>query len=124
MSCDEFFLRNSNVFVKAKYADKITQIFSRANLTTEADDDGNITDIYFDVNLICVDENLFKELVPFMRDGSFFEFCDEMGNIWRWVFHDGDCGSVDAVVLWPKPGSPPDISQQIHKTFEQHLMTE
>jgi hypothetical protein len=124
MGSDTFYLRDRKVFVEARHAGKIAHIFSGADLTTELDREGNITDIYFDVNLICVDEELFKELIPFMRTGSFFEFCDEMGHLWRWVFHDGDCCAIDAIVLWPKPGEMPDLSKHIHKALEYRLMAE
>jgi hypothetical protein len=122
MSSDEIYLRDSNVFVEAQHAEAVERLFAGANLGTETDGGGNITYMWFDVQYICVDEEFFKPLIPFMRHGSFFEFCDEMGNNWRWIFHDGTCESIGTILLWPKPGAPVDLSQQIHKAFEQRLM--
>jgi hypothetical protein len=121
---DEIFLRDSNVFIEAKHVEAVTQMFEGALHRTEADEDGNIIYIDFDVNVMCVDEALFMALVPFMRDGSFFELCDDMGNIWRWVYDNGSCESAGAIILWPKPGEPPGLSGQIQKAFTQHLMAE
>jgi len=118
----DLFLLDSSIFVEASQAETVAQILIESGYETDADESGNITGFTSDGSAIRGDEELYQALAPYMRSGSFLELCDEMGNIWRWVFNNGNCGIVYAVVLWPNPGAPPELSQQIHKAFAQHLM--
>ena len=110
-------LRDSSTFIEAQHAGDAAKILSGAEFETVVNEKGDITCFYFDGCDMPDDEELCRALAPFMREGSFLEFCDGLGNLWRWVFNNGNCGIVYAVVLWPKPDAPPDIRQQIHKAF-------
>lgn len=121
---NDIFLRDSSVFVEARHTDAVAPILAAAGFISDVDKAGNITRMDFDGHDMSDDEELCEALAPFMRDGSFLEFCDEKGYIWRWVFDAGDCVSVDAVIIWPKPDTPSGIRRQIQKAFESHLMTE
>jgi len=120
----DLFLRNSNIFIEAQHATAATRILEDAMFTIKTDEKGNIKHFDFDGNSMPDDEEFCKALAPFMRDDCFLEFCNEMGDNWRWVFADGNCKRVSAVVLWPKPDAPPGIQQFIQKAFGPHLMTE
>ena len=125
MSCD-LFLRDSSVYIEAKHAEAAAPILAGAEFDMNIDDSGNITDVYYVGNSdnMCDDEELATALAPYMREGSFMEFCDEKGYVWRQLFIDGNCHCVYAVVHWPKLDAPKDITQQIQKAFAQYLMTE
>jgi len=118
----DVFLRDSSIFVEARHAETVTRMLTKAEYVTEADGEGNITSLYFDGSGMGDDEELYQALAPYMRDGSFLELCNEMGDIWRWVFEGGKCVRVAPVMLWPKPGAPRDILRQMQKAFAQHLM--
>jgi len=118
------FLRDSSIFVAAQDADAVASILADTGYIQENDEKGNIIRMDFDCCDMREDEGLYKALAPFMRDGSFLEFNDDLGNVWRWVFHGGDCSSVYAIVLWPKPGMPGNIKQDILTAFGPNLMEE
>jgi len=118
----DIFLRDSSIFIGAQHAETATRILAEAEYATVADEEGNITSFYFDASGMGDHEELYQSLAPFMRGGSFLELCNEMGDLWRWVFDDGKCIRTSPVVLWPKPGAPRDIPQQTQKAFAQHLM--
>jgi len=120
----DVFLRDSSIFVEARHAAIVTRMLTEAEYVTVVDEKGNITSFYFDGNGMGDDEELYQSLAPYMRDGSFLELCNEMGDIWRWVFESGKCVRATPVMLWTKPGAPRDIQRQMQKAFAQHLMAE
>jgi len=123
-SSSDFFLRDSSIFIEQRHAAIASQLIADAEYESVIDAQGNITSFYFDGSDMGDDEALYRSLAPYMRDGSFLEICNEMGNIWRWTYHDGVCASIDPIMHWPKPDAPRDLYRQIHTAFEQHLMTE
>jgi len=124
MRSDDFFQRNSNVFVEAQYAGAVDRILENTEFEIEYDKSGNIISICFMGWHFRDEEEICQRLAPFMRNGNFFEFCNEMGILWRRVFTDGKCLRIGAVVLWPSHGAPADFSQHVRTVFAQHLMVE
>ena len=120
----DLFLRNSSIFVDAQNAEAVTRIFADAGYETDVDSSGNIVGCNPDGSGIVDDDTLYEALAPFMRDGSFLEICNEMGDNWRRVFAGGSCKRVSAIVVWPNPEAPPDIAQRIYEAFTQHLMAD
>jgi len=116
------FLRNSDVFVAARHAQAVIALIEDTGYIVNKDDEGNIDYMDYDSWDMRNGEELYQALAPFMRDGSFLELIGDANDIWRWVFYGGKCHMIDAIELWPKPGTPADLAQQIHTAFEQHLM--
>lgn len=53
----------------------------------ETDEDGNITDLYFDGGKIGDEDQMFAAIAPFVRQGSTLDFRGEEGAVWRWEFN-------------------------------------
>jgi len=122
---DDTFLRDGNVFIEERHVEAVAPILAAAGFYVAGFDKiGNIAAIDFDGQDIGDDESFAMSLVPYTRDGSYLEFCNDRGYIWRWVYYDGVCTRVSPVMLWPKPGTPCNLSQQIQHAFMKLLMAD
>jgi hypothetical protein len=121
---NETYQRDSNFFIAARHSQAAAQILADSGFEIETDENGNIVNFYIDGEGIYDDETLFQELAPYMHSGSYIEFCNEMGDIWRRVFDGESVDCVYAVVVWPKPGEPTGIRNKIYAAFGPHLMEE
>lgn len=64
------------------------------------DEDGNINYIWFEGQKYGDDPVLFEQIAPWVRDDSFIEMQGEQGEIWRWVFQNGEVIEKDAKITW------------------------
>jgi hypothetical protein len=119
MTC-EITLRDYDIFVEARFADLVSHIFAYYGYDAAEDDDGNIVEI--DLYDSREDEELYLSLIPFLREGSYMEFCDDRGNLWRWVFSGGDCHKIKPTTLWPGPVAPPTLMQEVLAELDQYLL--
>jgi len=120
----DLFLRNNSIFVDAQNTEAVVKIFTDAGYETDFDAQGNIVGCNTDGSGIVDEDTIYEALAPYMRDGSFLELCNEMGDTWRWVFIGGKHMRMNAVVLWPRPDAPPDLPQLARSAFAHHLMAE
>jgi hypothetical protein len=65
--------------------------------------DRDVIGISFQGTKLGDDIVLFKALAPFVEDGSFIEM-ESRGEIWRWVFRNGEVKDVPAVITFPEKG--------------------
>ena len=91
-------LVKSSFFIKKEDISKTCVLLSNEGYSINLDDDGNIVEInisrYLKTNLNN-HINLFKQLAPVVRSGSFLENKDDVGTRWRWVFDEGMCHTVN-----------------------------
>jgi hypothetical protein len=66
----------------------------------ETDEEGNISNIYFEGEKIGDETALFKALAPFVKSGSYIQMHGEDGSIWRWCFNDGKFEEKSARMVW------------------------
>lgn len=113
--------RDSDVFIKAQHVGAVLQILKNEAFETETDECGNITSACFVGDYMSYDDELCEALSPYMRDGNFFEFCNDMGSIWRWVFKGGKCERANALIFWPTTDKPPVLSASDIKVEKSRL---
>lgn len=80
--------------------ERLEDAFSSWRWSVSFDDDENINNIQFDGTHSGDEEILLETLAPFVRSGSYIEMIGEDGGIWRWVFKDGEFGTVYPAVTW------------------------
>ncbi len=64
------------------------------------DDDGNITNLWFEGEKHGDDSKLFEALAPFVADGSYIEMIGEDGVMWRETFSEGKYTRVHPEIIW------------------------
>jgi hypothetical protein len=62
------------------------------------DDDHNIIDLEFTGEKLGDDTKLFNCIAQFVEDDSYIEMVGEDGDVWRWVFKNGNCEKVYSIV--------------------------
>lgn len=78
----------------------VKYIFDCWRWNVNFDDDGNITDIYFDGQKLGDDYELFQAIAPFVKDQSFIEMRGEDNAMWRWSFKNKKCEEVSPKIIW------------------------
>lgn len=66
----------------------------------ETDEDGNISNIYFEGEKLGDETALWKALAPFIRSGSYIQMHGEDGSTWRWCFDDGKFEEKSGRIVW------------------------
>ena len=66
------------------------------------DADGGIEDVWPKGDNLTSDLELFQEIAPYVEEGGFLEFRGEDDSMWRWVFYDGECYEINAIITWPE----------------------
>ena len=121
MTC-EITLRGYYIFAEARLAGLVESILSRHGFDALTDETGNIVGVDFYGVDMREDEELYVALIPFLREGSYMEFCDELGNLWRWVFSGGDCHRITPIELWRHPNAPPTLGQEVLEALDDCLL--
>jgi hypothetical protein len=88
---------DTNTFANAK---TLEDAMSEWRYCPETDEDGNISNIYFEGEKIGDEAALFKALAPFVKSGSYIQMHGEDGSIWRWCFDDGKFDEKSARMVW------------------------
>ena len=88
--------------VKAVNVGKVEQPLEDFCFIPETDGKGNITDLDFTGEKLWDHDEMFKEIAPYVEDGSYIEMHGEDGSMWRWVFKNGVCHEIDPVITWPE----------------------
>lgn len=89
-------------WVRDNYIDSndVTDIFRCWRWDIDMDKHGNIVDIRFDGEKLGDDEVFFKEIAPFVQDGSFIEMRGEDNAMWRWKFSNGKLKELYPEIIW------------------------
>lgn len=93
-------MRNSVFFVSAENTGKVISKMKKHHYDFELDPEGNIIDISFVGDKIEDDLYAFKEIAPYVKEGSFIEMKGEDGAKWKWIFENGTCREVTAKFIW------------------------
>jgi len=64
------------------------------------DEEDNVIEIDFTGEKLGSDEAIFNAIAPFVKEGSFIEMRGEDGEMWRWVFENGNCKEVKPKIKW------------------------
>lgn len=86
-------------FVEARH---IEDAFQAWRWEVNFSDVGDIQGIYFTGEKWGDDEVLFGAIAPFVVDDSYIQMRGEEGEIWRWVFKDGELLTFNAELSFPK----------------------
>lgn len=70
-------------------------MMARWDWEVQRDDSGNVDEIEFWGEKLGDDEELFKAIAPFVKEGSFIEMSGEEGHRWRWSFDGTTCVSQE-----------------------------
>ena len=97
-------MQDSKFFVPTERTGFVFASTKRAGYNFELNAEGDIIGIEFQGGTLRDDFEMFQKIAPFVRDGSFLEMTGEDGALWRWVFKDGECQEINAVVTWPDTG--------------------
>lgn len=62
---------------------------------------GDIHKVSFEWEKICGDE-VWETLAPFVKSGSYIQWCGGDGAQWRNVFQDGKTKNIKPVLTWPE----------------------
>ncbi|MCL2106426.1 MAG: hypothetical protein FWH26_05115 [Oscillospiraceae bacterium] len=119
---NEITLRGYDIFVEAHLAGLVESILGRHGFDALTDGEGNIVGVDFYDDDMREDEELYVALIPFLREGSYMEFCDELGNLWRWVFSGGDCHRITPIELWRHPNAPPSPGLDVMDELDRYLL--
>lgn len=60
----------------------------------------NIDKISFEGENLWDEYKFLQNIAAFVRDGSYIEMCGEDGDLWRWIFNNGECKEKSAKVVW------------------------
>ena|SRR3990167_2164431 len=66
----------------------------------ETDEEGNISNIYFEGEKLGDETVLWKALAPFVKSGSYIQMHGEDGSTWRWCFDDGKFEEKSGRIVW------------------------
>jgi len=66
----------------------------------EEDNNGNVSEIYFNGEKLGDDEMILNAIAPAVSDGSYIEMLGEDGSLWRWVFNNGKCKEICPKINW------------------------
>ena len=97
----------SRFFVDAQVSGPIAELLLDYHYRPSFDNWGNIDGVEFCAEKLHYEYEMFQDIAPHVRDGSFIEMMGEDSSIWRWMFRRGKC--YETKPLWPEPldeGSP------------------
>jgi len=75
----------SQFFVDAQAADPVADLMMDYHYQPSFDSGGNIDGVEFCAEKLHCEYEMFQEIAPFVRNGSFIEMRGEDSIIWRWV---------------------------------------
>ena len=94
-------MRKSRFFVASKNVGRFLAImWKKAAYDYVFDAEGNITMIRFTGCQLGDEQKLFQAAAKYIEDGSFLEMYGADGDLWRWVFKNGQCRSVYPQCTW------------------------
>lgn len=65
------------------------------------DKQGNITDIYFDLECLGDEDEWFDVIAPYVRKGSWLAMEGEDGDIWCYYFDGSHCTTHEGCITFP-----------------------
>ena len=104
-------LADSRFTVDAKYAEKVSQELENHWYESIINESGCIDAIIFNGEKLGDAFEMFQRIAPMVDEGSYLQISGENGDLWRWVFIDGECYEIDAIITWPESSAdaPPKI---------------
>ena len=81
-------------------AKTLVDIFQSFSWRPTINKNGDIGNIYFEGEKAGDESWLFCTVAPFVEDGSYIEMMGENGDLWRWIFKDGECNEVSPTIKW------------------------
>lgn len=76
---------------------EIIQVPDNSPVEAQADD---VIGISFNGEKLGQDDVMLRAIAPFVEDGSYIQMQGEDGEIWRWVFRDGQLKEIQANIAW------------------------
>jgi len=101
----------SQFFVKAQAAGPVGNLLIDYHYRPSFDNRGNIDGVEFCAEKLHYEFEMFQEIAPFVRDGSFIEMKGEDSHAWRWVFRRGKCYKINP--LWPAPSCENSLGKEV-----------
>ena len=95
-------LIDSYFTVPARYAQEVTRELTDYCYEGDDDEAGNIAAIGFNGENPGDTFEMFQRIAPMVDDGCYLEFSGEDGSLWRWVFKNGKCHEINAMITWPE----------------------
>lgn len=83
-----------------KKQDTLEGVLQEWRYSPSVDEEGNITDIFFEGEKYGDDLNFFKVLAPFVKEGSYIAFHGEDGAHFRFLFENNDCTEQEAKISY------------------------
>jgi hypothetical protein len=87
--------------VKAENSDKAARLLNEFDFEPETDADGNIVNLDFVGEKLRDHEKMCRQIASCVENDSYIEMRGEDGAMWRWVFRNGECHEIEAVIRWP-----------------------
>jgi len=103
-------------FVEAHAAGSVADLLEDHYYRPSFDSRGNIDGVDFCAEKLHEEYSMFREIAPFVRDGSFIEMRGEDSLIWRWFFRGGECYEIDP--LWPEPSGESSLGKEVLELLE------
>ena len=95
-------VREHSFYVKPENTGRVLKKLENYGYEAEVDDDGSIIGVDFIAHKLAHDEDtMFQAIAPYVKDGSYIEMGGEDGDLWRWIFKDGTCKEIHAIITWP-----------------------
>ena len=88
--------------VKAENFSKVVDHLDKFQFVPEIDSNSNIIGLEFTGEKLWDQREMFEQIAQFVEDGSYIEMHGEDESMWRWVFKNGVCHEIDAIVTWPE----------------------
>ena len=101
----------SYFFVEAQYAGPVANLLEDYHYRPSFDEEGDIDGVEFCAEKLRDEYSMFREIAPFVRDGSFIEMRGEDSLVWRWAFRGGQCHEVDP--LWLEPLDEDSLGKEV-----------
>jgi len=96
------YLGESIFTVDAQYAQEVAKELEDYWYEGIFDEAGNIESIGFNGDRLSNEFEMFERIAPMVDDGCYLQMSGDCGDLWRWVFYDGSCYQIDAVITWPE----------------------
>ena len=98
------YMQDAELFVATEHVGRVFALIERTRYDFELNAEGDIIDIIFRGETLRDDFEMFQKVAPYVQNGSFVEMIGENGDRWRWVFKDGECLEMNAIISWPDIG--------------------
>ena len=81
-------------------AESLGEALENCRWEVSVDDLGNIDELEFIGEKLGDELEIFNSIASYFNEGSYIEMSGEDGDIWRYLFKDGECKEIHPKITW------------------------